>query len=284
MDPFTALIVAGLVTWGTVGSGIKDTAAIARGQAPPSHAYRMAKLEQQAAGGAGGRNKQQVVKPVRYRRITLADLAVHWWEDGLEAADAWRERRHDAAPERRAKRKAFLQGKKDLVKKGYGLLKERGKERLDRRKNQNQQEPEAGAESEETPSDALPFGDYSDNVVPLRPHSNNTDTDTDTKEDLPMELQLGDKNTYAGHRDGLIKYHNYFKQVADRIEQVAARAYEQEMSQTTVSKGNTAMQACGAVAAKASACARSLEQAHQSVAEQRAATGNRSDADYLTTS
>lgn len=273
MDPFTALIVASLVTWGTVGSGIKDTAAIAKGQTPPSHAYRMAKLAQrgQPAGQQPlGQGPQTAGAPTRYRRITLKDLLTHWWEDGLEVADAWRQRRHETRDVRKAKRRAFLDKKKALVKKGYALLKKRGQDRFGT-------ETEGGAEGG---AGAAATGAAGDNVVPLHPRTSNTDN----TEEIPMQLQLGDKNTYAGHQDGLVKYQSYFTQVADRIEQIAARAHEQDMSAQTVAKGNTAMQACGQVAAQARAAAQSLAQAHQSVAEQRQATGNRADADYLTTS
>ena len=44
MDPFSAMILAALVTWGTAGGGIKDTSAILKGQTPPSVAYRTARL------------------------------------------------------------------------------------------------------------------------------------------------------------------------------------------------------------------------------------------------
>lgn len=289
MDPFTALLIATLVTWGTVGGGIKDTAAIAKGQPPPSHAYRMAKLQaKQDNGGAGARGAGGAgARTARTRRITLTDLMRHWWEDALEDADHWRAHRHKSRPERKEARKAWRQRRKDQVKQGYALLKQRGQNRFgpepsqqaaDKPSQQPAQDPAPGAPDRST--NTTPDGGEGDsNVVPLHPRT----TSTDSTEEVAMQLQLADKNTYAGHQDALSKYQDYYKEVADRLERITARVYEQQFSTQTVAQGHSAMHACGLVKDRAAAASRSLAQAHQAVAEQRAATSNRADADYLTT-
>jgi len=138
MDPITALILASLLTWGTAGGGIKDTAAILKGQTPPSYAYRTAKL---AASERQRRAESALVdralaegKPLpaalEPRRIRIKDLARHWWEDALEDADHWRATRHGSRAERKAARAAWKEEKKTLVAKGYGVLKERGEKRF----------------------------------------------------------------------------------------------------------------------------------------------------------
>ncbi|WP_174548197.1 hypothetical protein [Nocardiopsis dassonvillei] len=269
MDPITALILASLLTWGTVGSGIKDVAAIAKGQPPPSHAYRMAKMQERQAKQD---RKQKVVLPVRHRRITLGDLATHWWEDGLEVADAWRQNRHETRDVRKAKRKEARAAKKALVAKGYALLKNRGKS------PQAPEDPAPGSGADQTsdPVGSLPQG-AGDNVVQLRPR---TDT-TATTRGIPVELLLADAATYTAHTQGLTEYHRYYVEIADRLEQITNRASEQKMSAATIQAGMAAKQACLNTVAKAAAARTQLTQAHETVAEHRKATDSRVDADYV---
>lgn len=266
MDPFTALILASLVTWGTVGSGIKDTAAIVKGQPPPSHALRMARMEDRRAR-MEAKGKQKAVKPMRHRRITLADLAVHWWEDGLEVADQWRESRHESRPVRVAKRKEFIGNRKAQIKRGYALIKERGAKRFGT-------DTDSGAPAE----GELPAG-AGDNVIPLRP-APTTPKETNNEKEIPMELLLGDKATYTAHDQALGQYHRYFAELVDRVEQITARATVKKMSKETIALGDAAVEQLGTVREKAAAARTHLQQAHQTIAEQRKASGNtRIDAD-----
>lgn len=263
MDPFTALILASLVTWGTVGSGIKDTAAIVKGQPPPSHALRMARMEDRRAR-AKAKDKQKVIKPVRHRRITLSDLLVHWWEDGLEVADQWRESRHESRPVRVAKRKEFIGNRKAQIKRGYALIKERGAKRFG--------SEEDGSDSGAPVEGALPEG-AGDNVIPLRP-APTTPNETNNEKEIPMELLLGDKATYTAHDQALAQYHRYFAELVDRVEQITARATVKKMNKETVALGDAAVEQLGTVREKAAAARTHLQQAHQGVAEQRKASGN----------
>lgn len=269
MDPVTALILVSLLTWGTVGSGIKDVAAIAKGQPPPSHAYRMAKMQERQDKAA---RKQKVVKPVRHRRITLGDLAVHWWEDGLEVADAWRQTRHETRDVRKAKRKDFYAHKKQLVAKGYGLLKNRGKAP----EPPAPSAPDSGPDQTSDPTGSLPQG-AGDNVVQLRPRTDTTATDRE----IPVELLLADAATYNAHNQGLAQYHRYYVELADRLEQITNRASAQQMSAATVQAGRSAKEACLDTVAKAVAARTQLTQAHETVAEHRQTTHTRVDADYV---
>lgn len=169
MDPFSAMMIAALLTWGTAGGGIKDTSAILKGQTPPSYAYRAAKLQasQKAAqrDHAVLKQAQERGEPLpaalEGRRIRVKDLVRHWWEDALEDADHWRSTRHASRGERKAKRKAWNEKKKAQIKKGYDLLKARGEDRFGPRLEQDQEEagpvPDHGASEEPVP----------DNVVPL---------------------------------------------------------------------------------------------------------------------
>ena len=271
MDPLTALILASLVTWGTAGSGIKDTAAILKGQAPPSHALRMARMAERAARREA-KGKQRVIKPVRHRRITLADLAVHWWEDGLEVADQWRANRHESRPVRVAARKKFLARRKAQIKRGYALLAERGAKRF----GPDQGGPDTAPDSGASTQGALPEG-AGDNVIPLRPAP--TSKKTSNKE-IPMELLLGDKATYTAHDQALGEYHRYFAELVDRVEQITARATVKRMSAQTIALGDAVVEQLGTVREKAAAARTHLQQAHQSIAEQRqAAGGSQVDAD-----
>lgn len=267
MDPFTALILASLVTWGTAGSGIKDTAAIVKGQPPPSHALRMARMEDRRAR-AKAKDKQKVIKPVRHRRITLSDLLVHWWEDGLEAADQWRESRYLSRDERKAKRKQFLDNRKAQIKRGYALLKERGTKRFGAEEDVWAADTDSGAPDE----GALPEG-AGDNVIPLRP-APTTPNETNNEKEIPMELLLGDKATYTAHDQALGQYHTYFAELVDRVEQITARATVKKVSKETVALGDVAVEQLGTVREKAVAARTHLQQAHQGVAEQRKASGN----------
>lgn len=161
MDPLSALILASLVTWGTAGGGVKDTAAILKGQSPPSYAYRTAKLaaterERKAAHAliqqaiAKGQPIPPALEP---RRIRIKDLMRHWWEDALEDADAWRARRHGSRHERRAARKAWAAKKKSRIQRGYELLKRRGEERFATPEPEEHRIPD----QDELPDNVRPF-------------------------------------------------------------------------------------------------------------------------------
>lgn len=177
MDPFTALALASLLTWGTVGGGIKDTAAILKGQSPPSYAYRTAKLaaSERERKAANALIQQAIDKgepipaALEPRRIRIKDLMRHWWEDALEDADAWRARRHKTRPERKGARKARLEEKKSRIERGYELLKRRGEERFatpepaEHRDPEEPKESEGGREAHKSEEE----GDVPDNVIPL---------------------------------------------------------------------------------------------------------------------
>lgn len=175
MDPFSAMMVAALLTWGTAGGGIKDTSAILKGQTPPSYAYRAAKLQasQKAAQRDHAMLKQAQERgeplpaALEGRRIRVKDLVRHWWEDALEDADHWRSTRHASRGERKAKRKAWNEKKKAQIKKGYDLLKARGEDRFgphgEGAEGPGQEEPEQPQEEVPGPGpEQVP-----DNVVPL---------------------------------------------------------------------------------------------------------------------
>lgn len=144
MDPFTALIIAIGAAWATLGRGLTDIVALARGQTPPSVARRQGKndLEREriraaqaiatspTAGGdtgGGGASPSGSDSPTRQdstpgqgqttrpdlssaaslepRRIRVKDVVRHRWEDFLEEKDQRLRERHLSKPERKQRRK-----------------------------------------------------------------------------------------------------------------------------------------------------------------------------------
>ncbi|QUX26379.1 MULTISPECIES: hypothetical protein [Nocardiopsis] len=179
MDPFSALVIAALVTWGTAGGGIKDTSAILKGQTPPSVAYRTARmaadkerLRAWERALAEGRPLPAALEP---RRIRIKDLARHWWEDALEDVDAWRAGRRLSRPERKAARAARKEEKKSLISRGYDLIKARGQKR-----SGADADPDADPDGPAPAADDGGGGEVPDNVVPL--HGPRPGRDKDTKD------------------------------------------------------------------------------------------------------
>ncbi|MEU0237579.1 hypothetical protein ABZ234_07805 [Nocardiopsis sp. NPDC006198] len=168
MEPISALILAGLLTWGTAGGGIKDTAAILKGQTPPSVAYRTARMAHDEKRLRAWEKAMATGKPLppalEPRRIRIKDLARHWWEDALDDADAWRAERHLSRPERKKARKERHEKKKALVKKGYTLIKDRGEKRFGTGSEDTVPDPAGAPEGAGAAGDG---GEVPDNVVPL---------------------------------------------------------------------------------------------------------------------
>ena len=73
-----------------------DFGHMATGRTPPSHAYRMARLREQAA------KRRRAFDPDT--RGGLGMVARHWYLDACEDLDHWRAHRHATKPERRAAR------------------------------------------------------------------------------------------------------------------------------------------------------------------------------------
>ena len=95
-----------------------DTAAMATGRTPPSHAYRMAKLEADAE-----LQRQALKDPAKAAaaRTSAPDLrggakmvARHWYLDACEDVDEWRAARRLSRPERKA-RKAQRRARRQAV-------------------------------------------------------------------------------------------------------------------------------------------------------------------------
>lgn len=87
------LILAMLVATMIVRRGAVDVTAMATGRTPPSHAYRMARLDQ-----------QQERQSDNDRRKGLSRILRHWYLDACEDVDEWRANRRLSRPERRARR------------------------------------------------------------------------------------------------------------------------------------------------------------------------------------
>jgi len=327
MEPISAMVVAALVTWGTAGGGIKDTTAIAKGQTPPSYAHRAAKreaheraAERDRAVIAQHRERGEPLPPVlEGRRIRLGDLARHWWEDALEDADHWRSVRHDSRPERKAKRKAWRQKKKEQIARGYQLLKARAEERFgdqDEQDQQDQEEPQGSDEETGPGADEVP-----DNVVPLHrqdapgglpdmsPEQEDRlqhtleraieaknrgldgavealieayRRDHDTDDEEQSMIDLSDAPTLDAHTRALESYASYLDQIASDMDALAAGMAQHKMGQIAINAVTTAGVANSEAAADVRQRKQELLGAHTPVADARAAAPDAADGDYLT--
>jgi hypothetical protein len=91
------LILAAVAAF-VVKNAFVDTYAMATGKTPPSHAYRMAKLKEQAA------KERRRLAADPDTRGGLRMVARHWYLDACEDVDHWRAHRHETKPERKAAR------------------------------------------------------------------------------------------------------------------------------------------------------------------------------------
>ncbi|KOX18058.1 hypothetical protein [Nocardiopsis sp. NRRL B-16309] len=91
------LILAAIAAF-VVKNAAVDTVAMATGKTPPSHAYRMARLKEQAAS----ERRRLAADPDN--RGGLKMVARHWYLDACEDVDHWRAHRHQTKPERKAAR------------------------------------------------------------------------------------------------------------------------------------------------------------------------------------
>ncbi|MER6626086.1 hypothetical protein [Streptomyces sp. NPDC000931] len=320
MDPITALVLASLVTWGTAGGGIKDTAAILKGQTPPSYAYRTAKMaaseRERKAAHALMRECLDKGKPIpahlEPRRIRMRDLVRHWWEDALEDADHWRS---TTRGKRRAARQAWRAKRKAQVKRGYELLKRRGEERFATPEPEELREPE---EPQQAPDSEGPRGGdqgLPDNVIPFNkqkgagggpqesrdPVDESPDSlpDREAREALgdfldakntqhtnekeaPVAIDLSDAPTLAAHLKALQAYTGYLNKIAADMDALAAGMRSHQMGDIAVSEVSFAGIANSEAASSISAARTQLEQAHTPVADARQAAPEAADGEYFT--
>lgn len=191
MDPFTALIFAALIGWGATSSGLRDTLAVAKGQTPPGHAERMAKIaaqEHATAGMASGSATGGYAVPpsAETRKIRLADLARHWWEQALEDADDWRQHRHDTRPERKAARERRRAERKQRESVGHRLLREWAERKLD----EDQATGESGQSATESAAQDEPAPQPSgDTAAGESPPTDDADPDTSDVRDAVRDAQ-----------------------------------------------------------------------------------------------
>jgi hypothetical protein len=89
------LILAAVAAF-VVKNAFVDTYAMATGKTPPSHAYRMAKLKEQAA------KERRRLAADPDTRGGLKMVARHWYLDACEDVDHWRAHRHQTKPQRKA--------------------------------------------------------------------------------------------------------------------------------------------------------------------------------------
>lgn len=320
MDPITALVLASLVTWGTAGGGIKDTAAILKGQTPPSYVYRTAKLaaNERERKAAHALIQQAIDKgqpiPARLepRRIRMRDLVRHWWEDALEDADQWRSATRG---ERRAARKAWRAKKKAQIKRGYELLKRRGEERfatpepeehresekaeeegelpdnvipLNKNKDKEEESPGAGPpERERAPEEAGPALDAltdlnEDDKAAISAGLDTTNTTSTNTKGAPVAIDLSDAPTLAAHLKALAAYTGYLNKIAADMDTLAAGMSSHQMGSIAVSEVSFAGIANAEAASSIAQVRTQLEQAHTPVAEARQAAAEAADGDYFT--
>lgn len=144
MELIIAMVVAALL----VRRGVVDVVAMATGRTPPSHAYRMALLQQ---------------APDPDQRTGLRRVFRHWYLDACEDVDEWRATRRMSRPERRARR----QERKAKRREAIAAAKAKAGEVIRDRKAQ------AGGDagvppSVPTPPPAPTVPDLPDNVLPFR--------------------------------------------------------------------------------------------------------------------
>ncbi|MGI5122835.1 hypothetical protein ACQEU5_25290 [Marinactinospora thermotolerans] len=96
------MLIIAMVFAAVVKNGVVDTAAMATGKTPPSHAYRMAKLKAEQAMLQAAMDPSKVrTSPVDLRGGARMVLK-HWYLDACEDVDHWRANRRKTRPERRA--------------------------------------------------------------------------------------------------------------------------------------------------------------------------------------
>jgi hypothetical protein len=98
------MLIIAMVFAAMVKNGVVDTAAMATGKTPPSHAYRMARLKAEQAMAAADPSKVRT-SPVDLRGGAKM-VAKHWYLDACEDVDHWRANRRSTRPERKAARQA----------------------------------------------------------------------------------------------------------------------------------------------------------------------------------
>ncbi|GAB3214275.1 hypothetical protein GCM10027294_53330 [Marinactinospora endophytica] len=98
------MLIIAMVFAAVVKNGVVDTAAMATGKTPPSHAYRMAKLKAEQAMLQAAMDPSKVrTSPVDLRGGARMVLK-HWYLDACEDVDHWRATRRKTRPERKAAR------------------------------------------------------------------------------------------------------------------------------------------------------------------------------------
>lgn len=295
MDPFTVGLFLTVGLFVLTRSATVDLVAAARGQTPPSHAYRMAVLE--ARREAAARGKDVDLSDLR-GRTRVRDLAKNWWSDWLDTADNARRDRHQARPVRKMRRAARRARRKEALKRGYQLIEERGKRRFgdkeaspteaedtrpDTDENQAPTTEDADAQvidldsrrqTPKTPDeDASPEAPGED-----RPQVPEADENGERMSDAPT---LAEVTGYTGHRAALTSYVEHYQERATQLEMLADRMAANKMGASAVTPVREAMSSCLAMAAQAQAVLDHLIATHQTIYEQRSASPDAADGTYL---
>lgn len=297
MDPFTVGLFLTVGLFVLTRSATVDLVAAARGQTPPSHAYRMAVLE--ARREAAARGKDVDLSDLR-GRTRVRDLAKNWWSDWLDTADNARRDRHQARPVRKMRRAARRARRKEALKRGYQLIEERGKRRFGDSKEASPTEAEdtrpADTDENQAPKtrDAQVIDLDSRRQTPKTPDSSEDASPEAPGEDRPQVPEadengermsdaptLAEVTGYTGHRAALTSYVEHYQERATQLEMLADRMAANKMGASAVTPVREAMSSCLAMAAQAQAVLDHLIATHQTIYEQRSASPDAADGTYL---
>lgn len=144
MELLIAMLVAAMI----VRRGAVDMTAMATGRTPPSHAYRMAKLERE---------------PDPDQRGGIRRVLRHWYLDACEDVDEWRATRRMSRPERRARREERKAKRRAVIAAAKAKAGEVIRDRKARAGGDTGVPPDVP-----TPPAAPKVPDLPDNVLPLR--------------------------------------------------------------------------------------------------------------------
>ncbi|PSK96035.1 hypothetical protein CLV63_113198 [Murinocardiopsis flavida] len=280
------ILIFAVVAVFMVSRGATDIAATVTGKTPPSHAYRMAKLQ--------AKGEQRRTEPDPDTRAGLGRVARHWYLDACEDADAWRAERHLSKPERKA-RKAARKAKRQAV---IDAAKTKAKQRMAAARGDKGTGRPAGPLVMPEPP---PVPELPDNVIPFArkpqpgpapaepsgPTANNgpaapaaAGTDTDTKENRPMDT-ANDAAGLSPHVAALNNASGYLVQLNTMLERIQAQMTQADMGAEVTGALGTARDANTNASEAMKRAAEVTEQVNRKVQEAyNASQGQAANKDY----